>query len=84
MVPSITVHVPVGHRLDNENDHTKSEEMESSGPFGASWTIWILPINRLRLGLQPIKKQTRLLRVLNFFFSCTHNFQDTVNFEVTP
>ena len=31
---SITVHVPGGHRLDNESDQ-KTEEMESLGPFGA-------------------------------------------------
>ena len=27
-MPSITVHVPGGHRLDNENDHEKH------------WTLW--------------------------------------------
>ena len=44
-MPSIAVHVPGGHigLLDNENDH-KTEEIEFSGPFGASWTIWILPM----------------------------------------
>ena len=34
MVPAITVHVPGGHRLDNENDHKKPRRN------GIQWTLW--------------------------------------------
>ena len=33
-MPSITVHVPGGHRLDNTNDHNKNRRN------GIQWTLW--------------------------------------------
>ena len=48
---SITVRVTGGHRLllvaidwIMKTTIKNPEEVESSGPFGASWTFWILPM----------------------------------------